>query len=304
MNAVGATTVEAPGGRSLRTLFRKRRRADRGVSFPELAWVHHLRQQELSAEHHGPYEGPAEQRYREFVERFEAANGEIVSQYWCTTEASGIALTIRRRPLLLADTVRLHWATDWSTKDKPKLMRLLYECETLAVKVQEVLRDTSRRLAIQSLFNVISFVLAGTFFFVVGAWFCYVAVFPVGYAFFLEEYRTIGVAPQIRISEYLSFASRMLLAFGVTFELPVVTFFLARFGIVTHQMLISWFRYAIVVIFIVAAVLTPGPDAASQFLMATPLCVLYGMSIGVAYFFGRGRTTHASEDEAPSGGDG
>ena len=89
MNAVGATTVEAPGGRSLRTLFRKRRRTDRGVSFPELAWVHHLRQQELSAEHHGPYEGPAEQRYREFVERFEAANGEIVNQYWCTTEASG-----------------------------------------------------------------------------------------------------------------------------------------------------------------------------------------------------------------------
>ena len=87
-------------------------------------------------------------------------NGKIVSQYWCTTEASGIALTIKRRPLLLADTVRLHWATDWSTKDKPKLMRLLYECETLAVRVQEVLRDTSRRLAIQSLFNVISFLLA------------------------------------------------------------------------------------------------------------------------------------------------
>src|SRR6185369_6037873 len=137
--------------------------------------------------------------------------------------------------------------------------------------------------------TAVPFVLAGTFFFITGAWFCYVVVFPVGYAFFLEEYRTIGVAPQIRISEYLSFASRMLLAFGVTFELPVVTFFLARFGIVTHRMLISWFRYAIVVIFIVAAVLTPGPDAASQFLMATPLCILYGISIGVAYFFGRPR---------------
>jgi len=122
--------------------------------------VHQLRQQELQDHHHGPYEGPAEKRYRDFVDRFEAENGKIVSQYWCTTEASGIALTIKRRPLLLADTVRLHWATDWSTKDKPKLMRLLYECETLAVKVQEVLRDTSRRLAIQSLFNVISFVLA------------------------------------------------------------------------------------------------------------------------------------------------
>jgi hypothetical protein len=122
--------------------------------------VHHLRQQELAEGHHGPYEGPAEKRYREFVERFEAENGAIVSQYWCTTEASGIALTIKRRPLLLADTVQLHWATGWSTTDRPKLMRLLYECETLAVRIQEVLRDTSRRLAIQSLFNVMSLVLA------------------------------------------------------------------------------------------------------------------------------------------------
>lgn len=160
MNAVGATTVEAPRGRSLRGLLRRRRQVNRGVSFPELVWVHHLRQEELREGHHGPYEGPAEERYREFVERFEEQHGAIVSQYWCTSEASGIALTIKRRPLLLADTVRLHWATDWSTKDKPKLMRLLYECETLAVRVQEVLRDTSRRLAIQSLFNVISFLLA------------------------------------------------------------------------------------------------------------------------------------------------
>lgn len=160
MNAVGATTVEAPRGRSLRGLVRRRRRTERSVSFPELVWVHHLRQQELEEGQHGPYEGPAEERYRQFVARFEKQHGTIVNQYWCTTEASGIALTIKRRPFLLADTVRLHWATDWSTKDKPKLMRLLYECETLAVKIQEVLRDTSRRLAIQSLFNVISFVLA------------------------------------------------------------------------------------------------------------------------------------------------
>jgi sec-independent protein translocase protein TatC len=147
--------------------------------------------------------------------------------------------------------------------------------------------------------TALPFVFAGTFFFVSGACFCYLVVFPVGYAFFLEEYRTIGVAPTIRISEYLSFAARMLLAFGITFELPVVTFFLARLGIVTHRMLLSWFRYAIVVIFIVAAVLTPGPDAASQFLMATPLLFLYLISIGVAYFFGRARV---AEPEPPASG--
>jgi sec-independent protein translocase protein TatC len=139
--------------------------------------------------------------------------------------------------------------------------------------------------------TAVPFVHAATFFFVSGAWFCYVVVFPVGYAFFLEEYRTIGVAPTIRISEYLSFAARMLLAFGVTFELPVVTFFLARVGVVDHRLLLRWFRYAIVVVFIVAAVLTPGPDVASQLLMAAPLLVLYLVSIGVAYVFGRGRAT-------------
>ena len=98
-------------------------------------------------------------------------------------------------------------------------------------------------------------------------------------------------ASNIRVSEYLSFASRMLLAFGVTFELPVITFFLARVGLVTHRTLIVWWRYAIVIIFIVAAVLTPGPDVASQMMMATPLLILYALSIGVAYMAGRPTTS-------------
>ena len=131
------------------------------------------------------------------------------------------------------------------------------------------------------------FSIAASFFFVLGAAFCYVVVFPVAYEFFLQEFASIGVSPQIRISEYLSFASRMLLGFGVTFELPVATFFLARVGLVTHRTLIAWSRYAIVVIFIVAAVLTPGPDVASQLLMATPLLILYALSIGIAYLVAR-----------------
>lgn len=157
--------------------------------------------------------------------------------------------------------------------------------------IEPGLIDSERRLAIP-------FVIAATFFFVSGAAFCYVFVFPVGYAFFLEEYANIGVAPQIRISEYLSFASRMLLAFGITFEMPVVTFFLARVGMVDHTMLIGWFRYAIVVVFVVAAVLTPGPDIASQMLMAAPLLVLYVVSIGVAFVFRRRKKAETEEDES------
>jgi sec-independent protein translocase protein TatC len=139
------------------------------------------------------------------------------------------------------------------------------------------------------------FVFFGTIFFVSGAWFCYETVLPVGYRFFIDQYGTIGVAPEIRISEYLSFTSRLLLAFGVTFELPVVTFFLARLGVVTHHTMIHYSRYAVLFIFILAAILTPGPDVASQLLMAGPLLALYLVSIGVAFVFGKRPAVDADE---------
>lgn len=134
---------------------------------------------------------------------------------------------------------------------------------------------------------VIPFVLFASIFFLLGAGFCYQIVLPVAYGFFLEEYKTIGVQATLRISEYFSFTSRMLLAFGVTFELPVLSFFFARVGLITHRTLIDFFRYAVVGIFIMAAVLTPGPDVASQLLLAGPLLLLYVFSIGVAYAFGK-----------------
>jgi hypothetical protein len=158
VNVTAAPTAEAPAQRGIRSRLR-RKRSGRSVSFPELVWIHHLRQQELRKRGHEHYEGPAEERYRDFVARFEEEHGTIVNAYWCTNKASGVAVTVRRRPLILPDVVRLHWATDWSTKEKPKLMGLLYRCEGTAVRVQEVLRDTSQRLAMQSLFTVISHVL-------------------------------------------------------------------------------------------------------------------------------------------------
>jgi sec-independent protein translocase protein TatC len=147
------------------------------------------------------------------------------------------------------------------------------------------------------------FVFFATIFFIIGAAFCYWVVFPVGYRFFIEEYESIGVSPSIRISEYLSFTARMLLAFGVTFELPVITFFLARIGLISHTAMIAYGRYAVLVIFIVAAVLTPGPDVASQLLMAGPLLLLYALSIGVAYLFGTPRAA-AGDEHAGAADDG
>jgi len=126
-------------------------------------------------------------------------------------------------------------------------------------------------------------VFFGTFFFLLGAWFCYEVIFRVGYGFLLKTYESIDVRPAIRISEYLTFSSKLLLAFGVVFELPVLAFFLARIGLIDHHFLIRQFRYAILVIFCLAAVLTP-PDIVSQVLLALPLTGLYSISIVVAYF--------------------
>lgn len=134
---------------------------------------------------------------------------------------------------------------------------------------------------------IVPFVLCTTLFFLGGAYFCYWGVLPVAFTYFVEQYRSLDVAPQIRIGEYFTFFSRMVLAFGITFELPLFTFFLVRFGVCDYRFMWRTFRYAIIVIFIVAAILTPGPDVASQVLLAVPLTLLYILSIGVAYVWRR-----------------
>jgi sec-independent protein translocase protein TatC len=134
------------------------------------------------------------------------------------------------------------------------------------------------------------FVISATLFFIAGGYFCWAVVFKIGYSFFLREYASIGVTPTIRISEYLAFSAKLLLAFGITFELPIFAFFLTRTGIIDHRMMIHYFRYAVLAIFVVAVALTP-PDMVSPFLLAIPLLALYGLSIGVAYVFRHNETT-------------
>lgn len=135
---------------------------------------------------------------------------------------------------------------------------------------------------------VLPFVLFTSIFFFGGAYFCYRAVLPVAFAYFVDQYRALGVSPEIRIGEYFTFFARMVLAFGITFELPLFTFFLVRLGIWNYRQMWRGFRYAIIVILVVAAILTPGPDVASQVLLAVPLTLLYILSIGVAYVWRKG----------------
>ena len=128
-----------------------------------------------------------------------------------------------------------------------------------------------------------AFVSFGSLFFLTGIAFCYVVVLQMGLSFLLHRYQKIQVQPLIQVGDYLSLVSRLVLAFGVMFELPVAAYFLARVGLIDHRFLIKNFRYAVVVIALLAAILTP-PDLVAQVLLMLPLSLLYGVSIGVAYF--------------------
>lgn len=127
-----------------------------------------------------------------------------------------------------------------------------------------------------------SFVFFGSFFFIGGAAFCYEIVIQHGLSFLLHRYEAIDIQPMLQVGDYLSVVSRLVLAFGVMFELPVLAFFLARVGLIDHRFLIRHSRYAVVAIALFAAVLTP-PDLIAQVLLMVPLTLLYGLSIAVAY---------------------
>jgi sec-independent protein translocase protein TatC len=127
-----------------------------------------------------------------------------------------------------------------------------------------------------------SFVSFGSLFFIAGAAFCYLVVIQEGLGFLLARYEAIDIQPLLQVGDYLSLVSRLVLAFGAMFELPVLAFFLARVGIIDHRFLIRHSRYAIIAIALFAAVLTP-PDLISQILLMVPLIFLYAISIAVAY---------------------
>jgi sec-independent protein translocase protein TatC len=121
--------------------------------------------------------------------------------------------------------------------------------------------------------------LASSGLFIAGGLFCYYAILPFAFPFFLT---VVDADAIVSIDGYLGSVLRMMGAFGLTFQLPVGTWFLARMGLIDHRDMWRAFRYAIVVIFIVAAVITP-PDPLTQTMLSIPLCGLYVLSIGVAW---------------------
>jgi len=140
-----------------------------------------------------------------------------------------------------------------------------------------------------------SFVSFGSVFFIAGVVFCYEVVIELGLNFLLRRYEVIHVQPLIQIGDYLSLVSRLVLAFGVMFELPVLAFFFARVGLIDHRFLIRHIGYAVIAIALLAAILTP-PDLIAQVLFMVPLSLLYVVSIGVAYMARKKSAASVTDD--------
>jgi sec-independent protein translocase protein TatC len=139
------------------------------------------------------------------------------------------------------------------------------------------------------------FVLFATLFFVAGGAFGYYVGFPTAARFLLRVAE--GFEPSLRLSSLFSFESKIILGLGLVFQLPTVIYFLARLGLVTPGFLWHHFKYAVLIIFILAAVLTPTPDVVTQCVFAAPMILLYLVGVLIAHLFGRERLRQPAADE-------
>ena len=124
---------------------------------------------------------------------------------------------------------------------------------------------------------IIPFIIGGTTMFIIGVLFAYYIVTPFGFDF-LITFGSFKFTPLINIEDYVGFFTKIMFGFGIAFELPIFAYFLALLGMINDRNMIEFFKYAVIIIFVVAALLTP-PDVLTQLLMAGPLIILYGFSI-------------------------
>jgi len=144
---------------------------------------------------------------------------------------------------------------------------------------------------------IIPFTVISSLFFLSGSAFGYLVVFPPAFKF-LVGYNNEYLVSLPSVSEYFSLALRLLLAFGAIFEMPVLMVFLAKIGVVNTAFLNKNRKYAILINFIIAAILTPTPDVVNQMMMGVPLMILYEISVIAVYLFGRKTFREFSEPPA------
>lgn len=145
----------------------------------------------------------------------------------------------------------------------------------------------------------VPFVLMTTFFFSLGALFAYFIVFPWACRFFLTLGRDFQ--PVITVDQYFGFALKVILGIALVFELPTLVFFLAKMGLVTARWMVRNFKYAVLLVFVIAAVITPTPDVITQSIVAIPMLALYGLSILIALAVGRGKKKARSSETDTAG---
>ncbi len=142
------------------------------------------------------------------------------------------------------------------------------------------------------------FVFSSCLCFGAGTYFGFVYVFPMIFTFLIEFGTSTGeMNAMLSMGSYLTLSSRLLLAFGLVFELPIVIFFLSRMGVVDHHWLTKNRKFALLLAFVLGAVLTP-PDIVSQASIALPFIILYEVGIWVSRLFGKKKKTSDDEDEA------
>ena len=144
---------------------------------------------------------------------------------------------------------------------------------------------------------VIPFVLSSSLLFMGGAFFGYQLVFPAAFKF-LMRYSNAKLQVLPKMSEYFSLTINLLLAFGISFELPIIIFFLAKIGVVTADFLKRKRKYFIVLAFVIAAIITPTVDPVSQTMMAVPLIILYEIGILLARWVGKQKAKKEEEKSA------
>ena len=142
------------------------------------------------------------------------------------------------------------------------------------------------------------FVGATTVFFLGGAAFAYYVAYPFACRFFIDLGNEFQ--PMITVNDFFGLTVKMLLGIGLVFEMPTLIFFLARMGIITAKWMIKNFKYAVLGVFVIAAVITPSPDMVNQAILAVPMLGLYLISILVAWAFGKKRKEPAA-DGNPAG---
>ncbi len=142
---------------------------------------------------------------------------------------------------------------------------------------------------------LIPFIVGGTVMFMAGVLFAYYVVTPFGFDF-LITFGSFKFTPLINIEDYVGFFTKIMFGFGLAFELPIFAYFLALLGLIDDRQMTAFFKYAIVIIFIVAALLTP-PDVLTQLLMAGPLIILYGFSIIIVKIVNPAKAEDYEEEE-------